>query len=107
MSIKELEEKGQIRNLTISVIKVRDKFTTSGNKVLAKVEIEDSSGSGILNLWDEDTGLPIKEGSELVVINGYCGDSYDGVKQINLGKYGSVKINGVFYKKKMDKWIAL
>ena len=72
----------------ISQIKEFSKFGKTG-KVSTAI-VEDNSGKIALTLWDEQVEL-VKQGNKVKITNAYCKE-WQGEKQLNLGRYGCVKI---------------
>jgi ssDNA-binding replication factor A large subunit len=72
----------------ISEVKEFSKFGKTGR--VATAIIKDKTGEVQLTLWDEQIDL-VKKGDEIKIINAYVKE-WQGEKQVNLGKIGSIEI---------------
>ena len=92
---------GSIKNLKVKLGRVMEERETQNGKRLKKFELD----GGVLVLWENDCDLDLKEGDEIIMINGYCKTYAEtGEKQVMFGKFGSFKKGDVFFKKQEDKW---
>ena len=72
----------------ISPVKEFSKFGKAGR--VATAILKDNSGEIQLTLWDEQISL-VKRGDKVRITNGYVKE-WQGEKQLNIGRYGSLEV---------------
>ena len=68
----------------------REVNTKFGRKLVGEAIIEDSTGRMSLVLWEDEINN-VKEGETIKIENGYVTE-WNGVLQLNVGKYGTMKV---------------
>ncbi len=81
-------------NLTVSVLSVAEskqqiKSAGADHEIL-ELEVNDTSGSMKLVLWDEKIIPDLKTGDRLEIENGFV-TSFKGIWRINVGRFGQAK----------------
>ena len=74
--------------IEIGPVREFSKFGKIGK--VASARLKDDTGEILLTLWDDQTDS-VKKGDKIKVINAYVKE-WQGEKQINLGRYGSLEI---------------
>jgi len=94
LKISELKKGMRGVNVTgkvLDVSEVREVTTRYGTQSrVATATLEDDSGSIKLTLWNEDIGK-VSPGDFVEIRNGYV-DSFRGVLQLNVGRFGRIRI---------------
>ena len=75
-----VEEVGQVREF--------NKFGKAGR--VASARLKDETGTIQLTLWDDQVDL-LKAGDRVKVVNAYVKE-WQGEKQLNTGKFGSIEV---------------
>ena len=93
MKIAELNAAS--KNITVIAMVVqkgdtRDVNTKFGRTQVCESTIEDESGKITLVLWGEEVDK-VKEGDKIKIENGYIRE-WQGVPQLNVGKYGKMEV---------------
>jgi replication factor A1 len=90
MKISELVDGTKKVEVTATIIDLKDTRETKTKKMVRDATIEDGSGKIVLVLWNEDTQR-VGVGDKIKIENGYV-SSYQDKPQLNLGKWGTMKI---------------
>ncbi len=93
MKISELEVNQKKVNVEAEVVEKSPvkEFTRFGNPGrVATAIIEDDSGQTQLTLWDDQIDQ-VNVGDKISIENGYVKE-WQGEKQLNIGRYGTMKI---------------
>ena len=85
--MKQVNVKAKVVEMSESR-EVTTKF--GSNATVATVVIEDDSGKMKLSLWNEDIGK-VSVGAMVEIANGYV-TSFKGENQLNVGRYGQLKV---------------
>ncbi|MCX6799242.1 MAG: SOSS complex subunit B family protein [Candidatus Diapherotrites archaeon] len=95
MNVKELKPQSAVPEIVLEVTSISEpkNFASSrGSGRLCNFAGKDSEGKEVrVTLWNEQCGLPIKEGSKVKIENGWCTE-YNGEKQVSAGKFGTINI---------------
>lgn len=82
-----------VKGKVLDVSEVREVMTRYGTQSrVATATLEDDSGSIKLTLWNEDIGK-VSPGDLVEIRNGYV-NSFRGVLQLNVGRFGRIRVIG-------------
>ena len=88
VGMKSVNVKGKILELS-EAREVMSRFSNRLNRVATAV-LSDDSGKINLTLWNDQIDM-VKPNDAVAVENGYVTE-FRGIKQLNVGKYGTLKV---------------
>lgn len=94
MKVSELRPGASRVDIKVRVLKLGEEKTlnsrSGGTLRLVEAEVGDTTGTVILNLWQESIGM-VNEGDVVDIKNGYV-TSFRGEMKLNVGKYGKMTV---------------
>jgi replication factor A1 len=97
MDIKDLKDKVTKVDVAGLIVSKEDTRTVNlragGTTTVANAQLKDATGEIKLVLWGDDIGK-VAVDSLVAISNGYT-STYKGVLQLNIGRYGTLKVDAV------------